>query len=317
MRNNIKKIILIFLLIAGFYTFFYINRYKISSPMEDYEYKKNIIKSSWNLNYKLENLRPLVGPEELAKFIKENNNNPEIYTPNEKNIKNGIYRANLHMHTTNSDGKAKVAYLMNQAETYAKENLNNKPMYIAITDHNTVLGTKEIIEVLQKNPNKYNNIKVIAGIEIFTGYKTKFSEKPIEIHVLTWCINPYDKFLNKEFYKKDLKDKWNRTRPDRDFNKVINTMSDYGIVGIAHPARYLDKITNKEDYIKELLNTYRKESKNKVLFLEGYYQTYPLIIKNYDNKFKAFLSFINSEASKNKIYRTGSTDVHGYSIFKK
>ena len=48
-------------------------RLKITSPMLDYEYKKNIILSSKNRKYKLENLRQLVGPKELEKFIIENN----------------------------------------------------------------------------------------------------------------------------------------------------------------------------------------------------------------------------------------------------
>jgi hypothetical protein len=48
---------------------------------EDYEYKKAIILDSKSLTYKLENLRPLVGPKELEKFIRENDNNPQIYTP--------------------------------------------------------------------------------------------------------------------------------------------------------------------------------------------------------------------------------------------
>ena len=299
----------------------YINskRYEISSPMEDLEYKKKIITSSKNLTYKLENLRPLVGPNELERFIRENNDNPEIYTPSEENIKKGIYQANLHMHTTNSDGQARVEYILDQAESYAKKNLKGKPFYLSITDHNTILGAKELIEVLQKNPQKYKNIKVICGIEIFTAYNnSSVAKRPVDIHVLGWCINPYDKFLNKEFYKKNLKDKWNRQLPDRDFDFVITELSNYGLIGIAHPARYIDFLGKEnKNYIKELLQHYKSKNKNKVCYLEGYYQVYPLIIKNYDEEFKNLLDYINLEAKAQGICRTGSTDVHGYSIFKK
>ena len=46
-------------------------RYQLNSPMEDMDYKKTIIQNSHNLTYTLEALRPLVGQEELKKFIKE------------------------------------------------------------------------------------------------------------------------------------------------------------------------------------------------------------------------------------------------------
>ena len=176
---------------------------------------------------------------------------------------------------------------------------------------------KEVIRVLQKNPNKYKNIKIISGMEIYTGYKTQHSIKPVEIHVLAWCINPYDKFLNKEFYKKDLKNKWNRKHPDSDFGEVIEYMSELSIVGIAHPARYLKKIDNKKAYINELFDFYKLKNKGNVLFTEGYYQSYHLFFNTQENEIKELLDYINKEALRSKIIRTGSTDVHGYSIFKK
>ena len=316
-KKNIVISILTLLILFLLYFFYEQQRYSVSSPIEDYEYKKAIITESKKLTYKLENLRSLVGPNELEKIIKENDGKPEIYTPSRENVQNGVYSANLHMHTTNSDGSLPVEFLMNQAQEYAKLKLNGKPFYLAITDHNTVLGAKEVIRVLQKYPNKYKNIKVIPGMEIYTGYNTQYSKKPVEIHVLAWCINPYDKFLNKEFYKKDLKNKWNRKHPDSDFREVIEYMSDRSIVGIAHPARYLEKTTDKKAYIKDLFRTYKSANKNQILFTEGYYQSNHLVLKPFDDKTKEFLKYINNEAKDFGIIRTGSTDVHGYSIFRK
>lgn len=317
----LKKILISLFLLLFLFSAIYLNskRYYISEPMEDLEYKKNIITSSQNITYKLENLKPLVGPNELEKFIKDNDENPQIYTPSKENIEKGIYRANLHMHTKNSDGLANVKFILDLALKYSDEKLNKQPMYLAITDHNTVLGAKELISVLQQNPHKYDQLKVITGIEIHSAlYNSKVSKEPIYIHVLSWCINPYDKFLNKEFFKKDLNDKMNRVLPDRDFEKVVKFMSKYGLVGIAHPARYLEFLgTKRFDYIKELLEKYKHQNEGKICYLEGYYQVYPLIIKEYNDEFKEFLKYINNEAKKMGIYRTGSTDVHGYSIFKK
>ena len=282
----------------------------------DIEYKKSIIEKSKNKNYKIENLDALVGPNELIAFIKENKENPETYTPSPYNIKNGFYQANLHCHSTNSDGVASVEFLLTQADEFAKKNLNGKPMYIAITDHNTVLGAQKIIEVLQKNPNKYKHVKVVTGIEIFTTYTSSFSDKPVDIHVLSWCINPYDKFLNKEFYKKNLKDKWNRTFPDRDFEEVISMMSEYGLVGIAHTARYLEhlKTEQQKKYIKKLFEDYKNKNKNNCWFIEGYYQSYKASMQNFDKNTEVLIENINKEAKQSNINLTGSTDVHGYSI---
>ena len=94
--GNFKKkyflSILALLLFISFVFYVFAGRYYISEPMQDLEYKKAIIKDSHNIFYRLENLRPVVGEEELLEFIRTNNNNPEIYTPSRENIKKGIYK---------------------------------------------------------------------------------------------------------------------------------------------------------------------------------------------------------------------------------
>ena len=316
-----KKIIVIvlttilFLIGFGWNTY----RYHINTTMPDIEYKKAILKDSHNFLYTLEALRPIMGPNELTEFIKNNDNNPQIYTPTVDNLADGVFRANLHMHTTMSDGKPTVEERLNSAQTHAEKFIKNGYMLIAITDHNTVWGAQEVIKILEKNKGKYNRIKVIPGIEINSEYhKSKVIKEPVQIHVLTWCINPYDKFLNKEFYKKNPYDKWNRKLPDRDFDWVINTMSNYGIVGPAHPARYTSFMKEKKyPYITEMLTRYSKLSSN-TLFTEGYYQSYkvtstgPHLGKEYDK----YINHINSEAKRLGIIRTGSTDAHGFSLFR-
>ena len=291
-------------------------RYHINSPMPDIEYKKALLKGSHNITYTLEALRPVMGPEELKEFIKNNDNNPQIYTPSLENRKNGIFRANLHTHTTMSDGEPDVEYRLDSAQHYAQR--LDGYMLVAITDHNTVLGAKEVIRVLEKNKGKYDKIKVVPGMEIFSQYHSKIVDEPVQIHILAWCINPYDKFLNKEFYKKDLKDKLNRKSPDHDFDWVISTISNYAIVGVAHPARYTTFMKEKKyPYITEMLTRYSKLSNN-TLFTEGYYQSYPVtstgphLGKEYDK----YINHINSEAKRLGIIRTGSLDSHGMSLFK-
>lgn len=217
-----------------------------------------------------------------------------------------------------SDGEVSVENRMAEAQQYAKENIKNGYMVIAITDHNTVNGAKEIIKILEQNPNKYDHIKIIPGIEINSQYRnSNITAEPIDIHVLLWSINPYDKYLNDKFKKEDLNDKWNIKLPIPDFDGIIYTMSEYGIVGIAHPARYTEHLGNKKyPYITELFTRY-KDLSGKVKFTEGYYQSYKqtstggLLGSEYDK----YINHINSEAKRLGIIRTGSTDAHGESIF--
>lgn len=316
-KSFLFTVIAIIILLASFLYYIFVGRYQLSEPMPDLEYKKAIIKDSHNILYKLENLRPVVGEEELLEFIKTNNNNPNIYTPSRENIKNGIFRANLHMHTLQSDGQASVEHRLDSAQKYAEENIKDGYMYIAITDHNTILGAKDVVKILQKHPNKYKNVKVVLGMEVFTGFKTKYYNEPIEIHVLCWCLNPYDKFLNKEFFKAKDANKWNRIKPDRDFDYVITMMSEYSIPGVAHPIRYTDCMgKDKYPYMEEMLDRYKNLSK-KPLFTEIYYQAYPRYYepKIMEQEVLPYNEFIKKKADEYNILKTGSTDSHSRIIF--
>ena len=114
-------------------------------------------------------------------------------------------------------------------------------------------------------------------MEVFTEFKSKYKKTPVEVHVLCWCLNPYDKFLNKEFYKPKNANKWNRVKPDRDFDIVISTMSEYSIPGVAHPVRYTDGLgENRKLYTEEMMRRYGVLSK-KPLFTEAYYQVFKVL----------------------------------------
>lgn len=320
--DNMKyKLYLKYFIIIALIAFFLWNVYRFTphSPMEDLEYKQKILMDSKNITYTIEALRPIMGANELRNFIQENDENIDIYSPSENNITNGIYRANLHMHTDNSDGEPTVKMRMDMAQEYASNFIKDGYMVIAITDHNTILGAKKVIEVLEKNKGNYSKIKVIPGIEVFTEFhNSKTVSVPVQIHVLTWCINPYDKFLKQEFYKENLRDKWNRKLPDRNFDWVITTMSKYGITGIAHPARYTSFMKEKKyQYIKEMFARYKKLVGN-TPFVEGYYQSYQSTStgRHLGEEYEKYIEYINKTAKKLEINRTGSTDAHGYSLYK-
>lgn len=91
-------------------------------------------------------------------------------------------KADLHMHTTYSDGAYPLEQLINLAKS---KNLN----YISITDHDTLIGSREAY-------TKYNSdeLKIIVGIELSTDRNGE------SIHVLGFFKNAdnldeLDKFL--------------------------------------------------------------------------------------------------------------------------
>jgi hypothetical protein len=129
--------------------------------------------------------------------------------------------------------------------------------------------------------------------------------------MLAWAINPYDETMQKEFKRTNLEDKYNWSY--RSFEDVIALMNaqQYGILGIAHPARELERSTdNPCGVIAEEFALYKKLSKKNVLFTEVYYQPY----KN-NPQLQDLLIYINDQALKHNIIRTGSCDTHGKSIF--
>ena len=81
-------------------------------------------------------------------------------------------KADLHMHTTYSDGAYPLEQLINLAKS---KNLN----YISITDHDTLIGSREAY-------TKYNSdeLKIIVGIELSTDRNGE------SIHVLGFLKMP-------------------------------------------------------------------------------------------------------------------------------
>ena len=93
---------------------------------------------------------------------------PENYNASLDNIKNKIFRIDLHSHSNHSDGWASVTNILNQAKVYADElfQKTGKKFTFALTDHDRVSGIREISQILEKNPEQYKNINFIPGVEL-------------------------------------------------------------------------------------------------------------------------------------------------------
>ena len=163
------------------------------------------------INVEIENLKSIVAPDEFKTLIKKFK--PEHFQvgmqisekganniPLEKFYKNAIdgnFRVSLHTHSDFSDGKASIEEFLDSARKYAdkiaKMNKNDDlpPFTIALTDHDCVNGCQEAIKIIAKNPEKYKNLRFVAGCEfsVMNGAQQ---------HDITGLVlNPFDKNLIK------------------------------------------------------------------------------------------------------------------------
>jgi hypothetical protein len=110
----------------------------------------------------------------------------------------------LHLHSLHSDGTMAVKEIIKEAEGLGLE-------IISITDHDTVSGVEEALEL-----TKNKSIKVIPGIEINTEYKKR------EVHILGYFIDIYNGELN-ETIEKLRNERVNRVK------KVITKLNQLNI----------------------------------------------------------------------------------------
>lgn len=139
----------------------------------------------------VENLKTIVGIDELKFILKKAS--AENYSP-----KNKEYMINMHTHTKWSHGKATVAEILDEAQRRGEQSSNN--FLIGITDHDCLDSGREAIQLIAKNPEKYNKIRFVVGIEPCLKYENSMILKePIAFDAIGYCINPFEKNTRKLF----------------------------------------------------------------------------------------------------------------------
>jgi len=179
---------------------------KVNEFLKDIEYRKALLRDMGLNPDDHELIKSIVGEQELKTIIEDLSNNEINFMPGMKTVyankdpefdnryvKSGQYRANLHIHTTNSDGLMTVAELLNQAASYADRvfERTGKEFVLAITDHNTFSGCVEAINIIKNTPSKFKHLKLALGIE----NGVLFNDKSPNVHVISYCINPADEGL--------------------------------------------------------------------------------------------------------------------------
>lgn len=188
-------------------------KHEMAQFPKDIEYRKALLKGLGIEPARYYKIRSIIGGEEIKKILADFSNNYENYTVGDdyENATNGKLRANLHIHTTASDGFFSTQELLDKAAEYANhvKKLNPKaenPFVIAITDHDCTESAGEAIEIIEKNPQKYKNLRVILGAEMttFDDVATDIVDYPTNAHILVYGLNPFDERFQKflESYKK-------------------------------------------------------------------------------------------------------------------
>lgn len=134
---------------------------------------------------------------ELGTLKKEN------YIASVENIRNGIFRADLHSHSNFSDGKGDVKTILGQVAEYADhvKQKTGKNFIYALTDHDTTEGVKEALTIIARAPEKFKNVKFVTGAEMSFAIKSDKTTNPYEtIEVLVYGFNPFDKKIDNHIH---------------------------------------------------------------------------------------------------------------------
>lgn len=234
-------------------------------------------------------LNAVAGPFELKQII--NKLKPEHYQVGEK------LRANFHLHTISSDGRLTPKEFLEQCTSYAnrvfksgKANDDLPAFSAAITDHDRVKSSQEVIALISQEPGKYKNFKFVAGCEfLLHGYK----EPHPAFEAVGLGFNPFDKSLE------TLMKGFASNNQVSDIPKIKNAG---GILSWAHPIVTPDKIN--DDFFEFL-------KKHGIDGVEGNYQ-YNRWDKEYVDSIKPMREKL---IKKFKMFVTGGTDCHTKSLF--
>jgi len=279
-------------------------------------------------------LLSLIGPDELKTLLVKFDKTPEIYT--RKTTEFGV---DLHIHTTCSDGFNTPEDLLDGLSNYADRRvesgivksdrtLENIPFVFAVTDHNTLKASKDIIKIIAKNPYKHRNIGfVTGGAEVSSKYSSNILEEPISTsycELLLYGANPFDSELS--YFVEGLSSRISKGKEIKDIIKGLKEHNFEGVLGFAHPMIFFhvfentlknkfmgkypaDNKKHSEKYIKDMMNWFYLETKKRGIAgsIETHYQDYLFGIP----EVAKFVDLITRFSRQTKLLHTGGTDNHG------
>lgn len=217
-------------------------------------------------------------------------NNPEVLDSHDfRYLKSGEFSANLHIHTNHSDGSMSVKELLYSAKEITEK--YNKDFLFAITDHDTIDGTKEALELSKQK--EFKNLNITFGVEISTvAIDFLQQKKPLQIHLLVYGIDPFDKRLNEY-----LKDKRNlKLQLAKDTIKKLNEKLPGYNFNLEEASKCHIMIKKGQD---EVAHPLKKYTSGKILL--SYY--YPNANFSYEEPIKKFKYLFKGQEPYHQIYK--------------
>lgn len=303
----------------------------------DMNYKKTLCDGIKLPYEQIDRLRSIVGPQELKSVVARQSNNRAFWVPGERpqgvaemldthsmaNVLSKDFGASIHVHTKKSDGLLSVKEVLDQAKIYADvyAQKHDGRFIVGITDHNTADGCKEAVKILAKNPEKYKNLGVVLGTEISTKENAigEFNfRKPEKLHILSLCINPFDRTTGK--FLKNLQNGHKTPMFPKEIgvSQAIDGFKtqQYHWFSLAHPAfpDLTHRVLPTENHCKaveSVITHFKTYAKEKALYTEAYYGSYRGKMATDTELCNSILSTTNSL----NLYKAGGMDTHGNSIF--
>lgn len=214
--------------------------------------------------------------------------------------------ADLHIHTSASDGRLSPLEVVHQAELAGLS-------YIAITDHDTVAAYADLTGYLSDATAK---LSIIPGIEFSTDLPRH------EVHILGYCIDLNNgKFRNQlEIILDDrlkrsrlIVDKLNKLGYSIDHNKVLDMAGKAQAVGRPHIA----KVLVEDGYFKTIPEAFEQVlSKNSPAYVPHYKLTPEQVIRLIEQVGgTAILAHPGLVGDDNLVLDLIKTGIHGLEVY--
>lgn len=174
-------------------------------------------------------------------------------------------------------------------------------------------------------PLTYNNkaLKLKDALPKYLSKKTDVDEETIK-NMYSDALNSSSKSFNDKL--KDGLEEYKRTVVPKydyvpDFKGLYDALRDQegAIIGLAHPLESIKKIKNPEDrfiFLEDFYNQFKDNCKEKAVFSEVYYQSYPTETRSFQIDTRT-VDFFNELSEKHDLFKTGSQDTHRTNIFKR
>lgn len=201
-------------------------------------------------------------------------------------LDNGMFKANLHVHTKYSDGEMSIQELLSFAEDLT---IKTPDFIAAITDHDTIDGDKEAVNLIKN----YEHANICLGVEISTiAINFPNQPKPLQVHLLVYGIDPNDKKLDEYLINKRAQ----KLKLAKETITKLNTaLPEYNFT-IEEAARCHGMILKGED---EVAHPLKKYTSGKILL--DYY--FPNADFSYEKPIYKFKYMFKGQEPYHKIYK--------------